>query len=70
MSAMRRLGLLRMVQIFTLPGLRIFSTGTSLDSVMPVSRISSTISTSLPVRSASRSLMILTRPVEDVLAPP
>ena len=26
--------------------------------------------TSLPVRSASRSLMILTRPVEDVLAPP
>ena len=60
----------RMVQIFTEFGLRILSIGTRFDRVMPVSRMSSTMSTSLPERSPSRSLMILTRPVLVVLPPP
>ena len=51
-------------------GLRILSMGTRLDRVTPVSRMSSTISTSLPDRSPSRSLMILTRPLVMVLLPP
>ena len=53
----------RMVQIFTELGLRILSMGTRFERVTPVSRISSTISTSLPDRSPSRSLMIFTRPL-------
>ena len=37
---------------------------------IPVKGLREAVLAALPVRSASKSLMILTRPVEDVLAPP
>ena len=64
-----RSGLSSSVQILTEAASLLFSNSTRLAKVRPVSMMSSTIKTFLPLTETSRSLMILTSPEETVLFP-